>query len=105
MLSFSPVVGIGTPPPPHTQASVYPHPFFPWGGGSLAGEGVGGPSSLVKIFTDQSVAGVSDRPCSQLSPLSEVAAQARQSTVQYIVWNRVHPMKPGGPVWLLWLVL
>ncbi len=36
MLSFSPVVGIGTPPTPHPQASV-PPPLVP-GGGALAGE-------------------------------------------------------------------
>jgi hypothetical protein len=35
--------------------------------------------------------GVLDEPYSQLSPLSGVAVQARQSTL-YIGWNRVHPV-------------
>jgi hypothetical protein len=39
---FSPVVGIGTPPPPHPQASVPPPPcFWPEGKHSLASEGLG----------------------------------------------------------------
>jgi hypothetical protein len=33
VLSFSPVVRIGTPPPPHKQASVYPPPLLVPGGG------------------------------------------------------------------------
>ncbi len=33
MLSFSPVVGIGTPPPPHLQANVFPPPLVPGEGG------------------------------------------------------------------------
>jgi hypothetical protein len=42
VLSFSPVVGIGTPPPPHPQASV-PPPFGSVGRGTLAcGRGGGG---------------------------------------------------------------
>jgi hypothetical protein len=42
VLNFSPVVGIGTPPTPHPQASV-PPPLFGSGGGahSLAREGGG----------------------------------------------------------------
>ncbi len=36
------------------------------------------------------VARVLDEPYSQISPLSEVSVQARQST--YIGWNSVHPM-------------
>jgi hypothetical protein len=39
-------------------------------------------------------AGDLDEPYSQLSPLSGVAEQARQSTC----WKRVNPIKPGGPV-------
>jgi hypothetical protein len=49
VLNFSPVVGIGTPPPPHTQAIVSLPPLV-WGGGAkhlLAGEGVGGPNADV----------------------------------------------------------
>ncbi len=39
---FSPVVGIGTPPTPHPQASVPPPRFGSGGRGTLAGErGVG----------------------------------------------------------------
>jgi hypothetical protein len=41
VLSFSPVVGIGTPPTPHPQASV-PSPFGSGGRGTLAGERRGG---------------------------------------------------------------
>jgi hypothetical protein len=42
VLSFSPVVGIGTPPTPHPHASVPPPPLVPGGGvHSLAIEGVG----------------------------------------------------------------
>jgi hypothetical protein len=37
VLSFSPVVGIGTPPTPRPQASV-PPPFGSGGSGTLAGE-------------------------------------------------------------------
>jgi hypothetical protein len=41
-LSFSPVVGIGTPPNPHPQASVPSPPLVPGGGAHLlAREGVG----------------------------------------------------------------
>jgi hypothetical protein len=41
VLSFSPVVGIGTPPTPHPRASVCPH-LVPGGGAlSLAREGMG----------------------------------------------------------------
>jgi hypothetical protein len=40
-LSFSPVVGIGTPPTPHPQASVPPPPFGSEGAHSLAREGGG----------------------------------------------------------------
>ncbi len=40
--AFSPVVGIGTPPTPHPQASVPSPPLVPGGGAhSLAREGVG----------------------------------------------------------------
>jgi hypothetical protein len=42
------VVGIGTPPPPHPQASVAPPPFGSVEGGgahSLGGEGAGGAKS------------------------------------------------------------
>jgi hypothetical protein len=40
--AFSPVVGIRTPPPPHPQASVLPHPLGRGGRAhSLAGEGLG----------------------------------------------------------------
>ncbi len=44
VLSFPPVVRIGTPP--HTQAKVYPPPFG-WGGGHtrLREKGVGGSNS------------------------------------------------------------
>jgi hypothetical protein len=42
--AFSVVVRIGTPPPPHTQASVAPS-FGSGGITRLAGEGVGGPNS------------------------------------------------------------
>jgi hypothetical protein len=38
LLSFFPVVGIGTPPTPHPQASVPPPPFGSGGRGKLAGE-------------------------------------------------------------------
>jgi hypothetical protein len=44
VLSYSPVVGIGTPPTPHPQASVLPPPPLVPGFasfGSLAREGVG----------------------------------------------------------------
>jgi hypothetical protein len=41
VLSFFPVVGIGTPPTPHPQASA-PPPFGPGGRGTLAGERRGG---------------------------------------------------------------
>ncbi len=43
-LGFSPVVRIGTPPPPHPQASVSPPLWFRWRGEkhSLAGERVRG---------------------------------------------------------------
>ncbi len=41
VLSFSPVVGIGTPPTPQPQASV-PPPLWFRGGGTLAGERGGG---------------------------------------------------------------
>ncbi len=41
MLSFSPVVGIGTPPTPHPQASVPPHPVLGGGAHSLWREGLG----------------------------------------------------------------
>ncbi len=42
VLSFSPVVGIGTPPTPHPKASVSPPLWFRGGGAhSLAREGVG----------------------------------------------------------------
>ncbi len=45
--AFSPVVRIGTPPPPHTQATVYT-PLW-WGGGGGGGEteacGRGGPNT------------------------------------------------------------
>ncbi len=57
VLSFSPVVGIGTPPTPHPQASVPPLPFVPGGGArSLAREGWESPSSdegknIVVLFT------------------------------------------------------
>ena len=44
MLSFSPVVGIGTPPTPNSQASVLPSLCF-WGRGALAGERGGWESS------------------------------------------------------------
>jgi hypothetical protein len=50
VLSFSPVVRIGTPPPPHVQASVYP-PVGSEGAHSLSGEGGGGPSSNERIGT------------------------------------------------------
>jgi hypothetical protein len=40
VLSFSPVVGIGTPPTPHPQASV-PPPVLGGGAHSLAREGLG----------------------------------------------------------------
>ncbi len=41
MLSFTPVVGIGTPPTPHPQASVSP-PYVPGGAAhSLARKGLG----------------------------------------------------------------
>ncbi len=41
MKAFSPVVRIETPPPPQTQASVYPSPPLVHGGAySLVGEGV-----------------------------------------------------------------
>ncbi len=59
MLGFSPVVRIGTPPPPRLQASVCtPPPPFGSGGEtrSLAGEGVGG-----------SQFGQGDRHCDTLS--------------------------------------
>jgi hypothetical protein len=48
MLSFSPIVGIGTPLPPHPRETVFPHPLLWLGGGggggthTLAGEGLGG---------------------------------------------------------------
>jgi hypothetical protein len=35
VLSFSPVVGIGTPPTPHSQASVPLPPLVPGGGAHL----------------------------------------------------------------------
>ncbi len=35
VLSFSTVVGIGTPPPPHPQASVFPPPLVRGGGGGM----------------------------------------------------------------------
>ena len=41
VLSFSPVVGIGTPPTPHPQASVPPLPVLGGGAHSLAREGLG----------------------------------------------------------------
>jgi hypothetical protein len=41
VLSFSPVVGIGTPPTPHPQANV-PPPLGSGGRGTLAGEKGGG---------------------------------------------------------------
>ncbi len=44
VLSFSPVVGIGTPQLPHPQASVYP--TFGWGGGALACGRWGGGGNL-----------------------------------------------------------
>ncbi len=37
------------------------------------------------------VAGVLDKPYSQLTPLSRVAVQAHQSTVHTVGWNRFHP--------------
>ena len=37
VLSFSPIVGIGTPPTPHPQASVPPPPLVPGVEGALAG--------------------------------------------------------------------
>jgi hypothetical protein len=44
VLSFSPIVGSGTPPPPYPQACVFPPPLV-WGGDthSLVREGAGGP--------------------------------------------------------------
>jgi hypothetical protein len=42
VLSFSPVVGIGTPPTPHPQANVPPPPLGSGGRGTLAGERGGG---------------------------------------------------------------
>jgi hypothetical protein len=36
VLSFSPIVGIGTPPPPHLLASVFPLPLVRGGGGGGA---------------------------------------------------------------------
>jgi hypothetical protein len=38
--------------------------------------------------------GILSLQCSQLTPLSRVAAQARQSTC-------IHRLEPGGLVWLL----
>ncbi len=50
--------------------------------------------SLLKIFTDQPVAGLLVEPYRQLSPLSGVAVQARQSNVHrpktcpsYVAWR------------------
>ncbi len=47
MLSFSPVVRIGTPPPPYMQASVSSPRLPPGSGGahSLGGEGMGEPNA------------------------------------------------------------
>ncbi len=48
---FSRVVGIGTPPPPHPEASVFSPPLVRGGGThSLAGEGVGGPNSNERTY-------------------------------------------------------
>jgi hypothetical protein len=41
-LSLSPVVGVGTPPTPHPQASAFPSPLWVRGEGTLAGERGGG---------------------------------------------------------------
>ncbi len=53
--AFSPVVGIGTPPPTQPQASVPPPPSFGGGrralGTSLAGEGLGSPNSDEGTYT------------------------------------------------------
>jgi hypothetical protein len=51
VLSFSPVVGIGTPPTPHPQASV-PLPPVLGEGGTLAGErGIGSTNSDEGTYT------------------------------------------------------
>ncbi len=42
MLSFFPVVGIGTPPPPHPQASEFPSPLVQRGGGYTLARGTRG---------------------------------------------------------------
>ncbi len=47
-----------------------------------------------------SVAGVLDEPYSQLNPLSGVAVQPA-SLPRLEPPRRIHPMQPGGPVWLL----
>jgi hypothetical protein len=47
VLSFSPVVGIGTPPPPHQQASVpHPTPMVLGGGAHSLGRGGVGESQF-----------------------------------------------------------
>ncbi len=52
VLSFSPVVGVGTPPPPHPQASVSPPPLVPGGGAhSLAIERLESPNSDEGTYT------------------------------------------------------
>jgi hypothetical protein len=104
-----------SPTPLTLRRLCTPHPFVP-GGEAQSLTGGGGRSqflrgdrhcgsldiymycicdpALLKILTDQPGAGVLDEPYSQLSPLSGVAAQARQSIghrlepcLSYVAWR------------------